>query len=57
MSRWEQIYRQYPPHAWLIGWLYVCWLRLYRWVRYLCGSSRRQWCEGSPVAVQARVIG
>jgi hypothetical protein len=56
MSRWEQIYRHFPLHAWLIGWLYVYWLRLCRWLGYSMGASRREWCTASETAIRARIV-
>lgn len=56
MSRWEQIYRYFPLRALLVGWLYIRWLRLRRWLRYWSGGSRRQWHVASRLPAQVRIL-
>ena len=56
MSRWEQIHRYFPLRALLIGWLYARWLRACRWLRYVGGGSRRQWCAACAVPTRVHIV-
>ena len=56
MSRWEQIYRYFPLRALLAGWLYIRWLRAWRWLHHVRGGSRRQWRVVYPVPAQIRIL-
>jgi hypothetical protein len=56
MSRWEQIHRDFPLHALLVGWLFARWLRMRRWLCYLLGNSQRKWCAARPASTQVRVL-
>ena len=56
MSRWEQIYRYFPLRALLVGWLYIRWLRVRRWLHYVRGGSRRQWHVVYAVPARVRIL-